>query len=342
MGYRALYQDIAAGERKTRVGTEIDAAMNTLEASYVVFVSLAGLGMGSLVLLMIGHMMNEHWLAPVRSEAEAAALTIPLLLLLGIPLAFGLDRLFPWASGEAAMPPTRAAFLSPSFFILRTICYLLISGGIAFWLIRASNFRRASGIGLALLAPIMSLATYDWVLSRDPKWWSSLFGFAFGLSQVLAALAGAILITLLKPEHTSPKRMVSLERALLTLSLLAIWTWFAQFLIVWLANLPHEAAWYLARSDRMSLILIGAATVTIVGAIVVLVPSGVSRTGMIAGSALILLQHVAHMLWILQPKRLVALTDFALALGAAALWGVAFTILMRARPSYEDEKAPNP
>ena len=64
--------------------------MSAMEAFYIVFVALAGVAMGSLVVLMIGHLMNEHWLAPVRAEAEAAALMLPLLLLLGLGLAFDL------------------------------------------------------------------------------------------------------------------------------------------------------------------------------------------------------------------------------------------------------------
>jgi uncharacterized membrane protein YjjB (DUF3815 family) len=308
-----------------------------MEFSYGVFIAVAGLSMGSLGLLMIGHIMGEHWLAPVRSEAEAAGLTAPLLLLLGIPLASNLGQLFPWAGDEVALPGPRAVFLSSGFFILRSLFYLLVCSGLAIWLIRTGHLRRTSAFGLALLAPIMTFAAYDWVLSRDPQWWSSLFGFAFALSQLLAALAGGILITLLKPEHASPSRMVSLERALLTLCLLSVWTWFAQFLIVWLANLPHEADWYLQRSDQVSLMLIGASFVTMLAAILILIPSGVSRRGMIAGSFLVLLQHAIHLLWILQPDRNLYWLDVALAFGFAGFWGVAFTTLMQSRPSYAEE-----
>jgi len=300
------------------------------------FIAVAGFAMGSLGLLMIGHLMNERWTAPIRSEAEAAGLTAPLLLLFGVPLALGLEQIFPWADPRAELSPPRAVFLSPGFFVLRSLLYLVVSSGLAFWLVRTRHLRRTSAIGLALLAPIMTFAAYDWVLSQDPQWWSSLFGFAFALSQLLAALAGAILITLLKPEHASPARMVSLERALLTLSLLSVWTWFAQFLIVWLANLPREAVWYLDRSDRIGLALIGAALAVMLAAILVLIPSGVSRRGMIVGSALVLLQHAIHMVWILRPDRHVQWPDLGLACGMAAVWGIAFTLLMRTRPTYAD------
>jgi len=316
--------------------------MSTMEALYVVFVGLSGLAMGSLTVLMIGHLMSEHWLAPVRNEVEAAALTLPLLLLFGIPLAFGLDQLFPWASQRADLPPLRAGFLSPGFFLARSAVYLLVCAGLAFWLTRTRHVRRASAMGLALLTPIMSFAAYDWVLSREPHWWSSLFGFAFGLNQVLAALACAILVTLLKAEPAAPTRMKGLERALLTLALLTVWTWFAQFIIVWLANLPDGAAWYMRRSDPESLKVLSVSYGLMLAAIVVLVPSGVSRIGMIGGSALALLYHATHTLWILQPKGEPSWLALGLILGAVFVWMGAFSAVMWIRPTYAEEAGVEP
>ncbi|MFC4174483.1 hypothetical protein ACFOYU_20925 [Microvirga sp. GCM10011540] len=313
-----------------------------LEATYVVFIVVAGLAMGSLALLMIGHLMNEGWLAPVRSEAEAAALTMPLLLLMGIPLALGLEQLFPWADNRIDLPSGRAVFLSPAFFLVRSVVYILIASVIAFWLVGTGNPRRVSGIGLFLLTPVITFAAFDWAFSRDPTWWSSLFGFAFALSQVLAALALTILITLLRPEHAAPERMKSLERALLTLSLLAIWTWFGHFLIVWLANLPDEAAWYLRRADPGNLVLIGIAFAAMILAVLILIPTGVSRRVMIVGSVLVLVQHGVHMVWLLQPVRRLSWLDLGLALAAAAIWIVAFAILIRSRPTYAEEMAEEP
>lgn len=162
--------------------------MSAMEALYFVFVVLAGIAMGSLVVLMIGHLMNEHWLAPVRSEVEAAALTLPLIVLPGVVLAFGLGELFPWVGNRIDLPPARSGFLRPGLFLIRSAAYLLICTGLAYWLTHTRHVRRASAIGLALLTPVMTFSAYDWVLSREPHWWSSLFGLAFGLGHVLQPL----------------------------------------------------------------------------------------------------------------------------------------------------------
>jgi hypothetical protein len=316
--------------------------MSPVEAIYIVFVVLSGIAMGSLVVLMVGHLMNEDWLAPVRAEAEAAALTLPFLLLLGQVLAFGLNELFPWAGHPLDLPSTRAGFLSPGFFMIRSAFYLLICTGVAYWLTHTHHLRRASAIGLALLTPIITFSAYDWVLSREPQLWSSLFGLAFGLGQVLAALASAILITLLKAEPASPERMASLERALLTLLLLTAWTWFAQFLIVWLANLPHEIAWYLERSDDGNLALLGTSYGLMLAAIVILVPSGVNRMAMLIGSALALLHHITHMIWVLQPRGSLSWLALGLMLAVTALWIGVYAAVMRVRPTYIEEATEKP
>lgn len=136
--------------------------------------------------------------------------------------------------------------------------------------------------------------------------------------------------------------MASLERALLTLLLLTAWTWFAQFVIVWLANLPHEVAWYLRRSDDGNLTLLGASYALMLAAIVVLVPSGVSRIAMLAGSALALLHHGTHMIWILQPRGGPSWLGIILILAVAALWIVVYASVMRVLPTYAEEAAEEP
>lgn len=317
-----------------------------LEAWYFVVVLAFGLLAGSLGLLMIGHLMSEEWLKPVRSEAEAAALTAPLLAALALPLAFTLGELYPWAGGGApALPPGRARFLDPPFFLARSALYLAVWIALAVWITRTRHLRRASAIGLAVLAPTVTFAANDWILSREPLWWSGLYGVSFAVSQLLAVLAGAILISLLRPEHPDAMRMRSLERALLTLALLALWAWFAPFLIVWLGNLPHEAAWYLARTGPWLWPFLGVALPALVLALLILVPPGFGRRTMIAGSALILLHHGAHMLWLIGPAaRHGPMTGLGVLVGLAlaGLWAAWFVVALRGRPTFEEERGRPP
>jgi hypothetical protein len=260
--------------------------------------------------------------------------------MLALPLAFSLDALYPWVSpGMHDMPPDRRTFLTVPFFVARACFYLVAWAVLAVWMARTRRTRVAGAVGLAVLAPTVTFAAGDWILMREPQWWSSLFGFAFATSQLLAALAGAILISLLRPERPSARRMQSLERALLTLSLLTIWIWFAQFLIVWLVDLPNEASWYLTRSGHWQWVLY-AAIAPLVLAILLLAPPGFGRGTMIVGSALVLLHHAAHMTWLVIPagrQGPPGWTDVIMAVAVGVVWGAWFCAGLHERPAFREE-----
>jgi hypothetical protein len=307
-----------------------------LEAWLLAFVTLSGLAVGSLGLLMIAHLLGDEWLDPIRPEFEAAALTTPLLALLALPLATGLDLLYPWTreAAVAELPPMRAKLLVPQLFLLRGALYLGAWTGLALWMTRTGRHGMASAIGLAILAATVSLAGLDWVSSREPQWWSNLFGFGFSVSQMLAALAAVLLVTLVRPGHPEPPLLRSLERALLTLALLTLWIWFVQFLIIWLANLPGEVTWYLARRDGWGWLMVGIVLPALIVAIVLLIPPGAEERIMIAASALLLVHHAGHMLWLIRPASPgagVQIVDGVVGAGLGALWFVWFRAALRGR-----------
>ena len=211
------------------------------ESWFLVLSVLVGIALGSLGLLMVGHLLGDIWLEPVRAELEAASLTMPLLAVLALPLAFGLEQLYPWATDSFAakvVPPVRRALYEPSGFVLRGAAYLACWTALALWIARPGSHRAASAVGLVLISVTTSLAAVDWFMSREPLFWSTLYGFAFAVSQLLAALAGAIAIALLRPGHPEAERLRSLERVLLTLAILALWVWFAQYIVIWLDQPP--------------------------------------------------------------------------------------------------------
>lgn len=293
----------------------------------LVFVVLAGFGAASLGLLMIGHLLGETWLEPVRDELEPASWTMPLLAILALPLAFGLDALFPWADQRPApgVPTLRDVWLTPAFFLIRSAAYIGIWTWLAVAVTRAGSHRGLSAAGLALLAATFSLASVDWVLSREPAWWSSLGAFALSVNQLLAALAAAILVTTARQGHPESEALESLERTLLTFALLSLWVWFSQYLVVWMGNLPEEAAWLLARlgdTGAVTAAVTAAVLGTLVAAIVLLIPSRLRRWRVLSACVLILVHHIGYMVWLFRPVRASALGlgEAALLAGMIAVW----------------------
>ncbi len=310
-------------------------AEDVLEAWLNAFLVLAGLASASLGLLMIGHLLGETWLHPVRGPLEAAASTMPLMAVLAIPVAASLDLLYPWAAGPVPdISPERQLYFSETFVLLRGAVILLLWIVIAVLVLRRGRHQLASAIGLALLAPTAAISAVDWVSSREPAWWSSLFAFAYAVTQLAGAMALALLVAMLQPNYPHPSRHHSLQRATMTLALLTFWVWFAQLLVIWMGNLPAEVAWYLTRTDRGWLWpKVAVALPALLIAITLLLPSEPGRWRLAAAGAFLLLQYLVHMLWIVRPASaavpVLTWVDLPVWLGLGLLWAIWFAAALR-------------
>jgi hypothetical protein len=145
----------------------------------------------------------------------------------------------------------------PGFFLGRSIACLLLWTLLA-WMTHRPGWQRSrpfSAAALILYGFSVSIAAVDWVMSLMPLWYSSVFGWLAGVGQMLAGMAAAIVLV----AHGGNRRPAALFRDLGNLLFMYVMTWaylaFVQFLIIWAENLPHEIAWYLARSHGAWLVM---------------------------------------------------------------------------------------
>lgn len=270
-----------------------------LEAWLSAFLFWTQLAVGALGVLAIGHLLREDWLQPVRAPLEAAARTLPLLALMAVPVLLGLDVLYAWAEPGATEDGLRMALLQPWPFRLRAVGYLALWALLGWLMARPGRHVGLSALTIALLLPSTALAVHDWVLSRDLAWFASMQGFTMWVEGLAAALALAILAVRHRPRAEG---MPGLAPALLTLALGVLWLWFIQFIVVWMADLPAEAAWYLRRLDGgWGWLQLGLALPALLLAIALAAPPDLGRWRMTAVCILLLVQHVAHLWWIVRP-----------------------------------------
>jgi len=237
------------------------------------FTFCTGLSLGSLSLLMTQHLSGGNWGMVSRRIFEAGSRLLPYCALLFVPVAVMLPSLYAWARPDAVRADEilryKAFYLSPAFFIIRTViyfavwigCSLLLNGWsaaqdrgeVAVTPADTRRFRVVSAPGLILYVVLMSLAAVDWLMSLDAHWYSTIFGFIMVAGQALCALsfAVAVLATLVEREP-----MNAIVRAghfhdlgKLMLAFVMLWAYFSfsQFLIIWAGNLPEEIPFYLAR-----------------------------------------------------------------------------------------------
>lgn len=212
----------------------------------IAFVVVSAIPLGSLAWLMIARLTGGHWAECLRPVFEPAAVRIPLLAILFVPVLFALPLLYPWVADSSVVKPDVAAlYLNIPLFILRA--------GVAFagWGAIALVLQRLSGRGGILLAAtglvfhtvMMTLLSIDWILSAEPAFISTSFGATIVVTQMLAALAFAALFAPGLDDGT----VRDLGGLLLTLTLGVTYLNFMAVLVIWYGDLPAKVFWFVER-----------------------------------------------------------------------------------------------
>ena len=235
--------------------------------AYVFWLEIA---LGCLGMLMLHHLVGGRWSALIRRLMETGAMTLPLLAILFIPLLFGLHTLYPWTDpqflAQNAVVQSKTAYLNVPFFIGRAVVYFAIWLTLAYLFNRwslaqdqtgaaklAQRMRRVSAAGMILYMLTSTFAAYDWMMSLEPAWASSIYGLLFIIGQALAALSLALIgLRVLTRRYGDGAEIIKSFNDLgnFMLGFVMIWAYFAfsQFLIIWSANIPEEAIWYVHRT----------------------------------------------------------------------------------------------
>jgi hypothetical protein len=229
---------------------------------------------GALLLLMIGHAVRVRWFAVLRRTTELVTSTLPLLSLLIVPVLLGLAYLYPWAGPLDALDEDtrrviehRGWWMSQWFFIVRSVIWLAVFSAFGVYLLRGSlrldrgfsdaiqgRLRFVSSGGIVIVGFVLTWASFDWLMSLDGTWFSTIFGvyiFAGGFAAAIAlitVLAVAFSSRGLLPEKSSLERQSAVGRMLFAFVIFWAYQGFSQLLIIWIGNIPDEVAFYVKRS----------------------------------------------------------------------------------------------
>ena len=234
--------------------------------AYLLFLSIA---LGSLALMMVQHLSGGAW-GVFRRIFEASSRTLPLLMVLFIPVLLGMTSLYPWTHEDHVQADAvlrhKAPYLNIPFFVARAVIYFAGWWGISYLLNKWSQqqdagdvavntrIQRLSGAGLVFYALAVTFAGIDWIMSLNPHWYSTLFGFLMIGGQGLAALAFTIVVStflfrrepmsrLLKPNHFH-------DLGKLTLAFVMLYAYFnfSQYMLTFAANLAEEIPYMTVRT----------------------------------------------------------------------------------------------
>lgn len=231
------------------------------------FVLLAGVPLGSAAILMTHVLTGGRWGLPLRPLLEAAILTVPLLAILFIPVLLGMRLLYPWTDPQVVAASevlhNKEGYLNVPFFVLRAVVYFTawIAGG--FVLVMLARRQDEGGVprqlppvaaaGLIVYVLTATFAGIDWVASREPEWYSSIFGIYTIIGQVLTALSLVILalgwLSLRGPRELalSPSVFYDLGTLLIAMVVFHAYLAYFQFSIMWHGNVRLHVTWYAPR-----------------------------------------------------------------------------------------------
>ena len=240
-------------------------------SSYLVgYMLVLGLTLGALGFSMIHQLSGGAWGVVARQSLGAATRVLPVMTLLFIPIVIGMPHLYEWTHADVVdadpILKGKQAYLNTTFFLIRAAFYFAVWNGLAFFLNKWSKeqdetgnvalplrMQRLSAGGLLIFVICTSFAAFDWVMSRDPHWFSTIYGALVLVGMGLGAMAfQIIMLTWLarrKPMNAALTPVYLGDLAGLMFAQVVLWTYmsFSQYLIIWSGNLPEEIMWYLNR-----------------------------------------------------------------------------------------------
>jgi hypothetical protein len=258
--------------------TEGDHLRHFFFAYLVAYAFVFTLTLGGIFFVLIQHVTSAKWSVTTRRLGEFAMNTVPALAMMALPLLYPLfthagvedfgGLLWPWIHphGEhAELVAKKVSYLSANFFAVRMAGYLLIWFVMSrFFMKRSLNqdtssnkdypdtvaMKKVSAPCILIFALTISFASFDWLMSTDPTWFSTIFGvYIFG-GAYLSIHCLIVLASLFLQRNDLMKEQISKEHyhdlGKFMLAFTVFWAYiaFSQFMLIWYGNIPEETGWF--------------------------------------------------------------------------------------------------
>jgi len=235
--------------------------------AFMFFLSLC---LGGWFLVMVHHLFDASWSVPTRRFCEhLACLAGGPMLILFLPIAFLAPKLYSWMNilghPDHALAAKFPLFTMPGYYIGVAVCFAIwwfFPSRLRFWSLQQDKtgaadctyrMRFLSCLGIVLFALTLTLAAIMWMKGLMYEWASTMYGVWYFAGSVWTTLATVYVITMILQRTTALRDLVQEKTYYMIGSLLFAFTvfWayisFAQYFIIWNANMPEETFWYVLR-----------------------------------------------------------------------------------------------
>lgn len=264
---------------------------NLLVNSYFFFT----LSLAAVFFLAIQYVAEMAWGVTTQRIFQAIMSFMPygavtLLIVLGAS-SLHMTHLYHWMA-EGVMDPTnhhydeiiagKSGYLNQPFFWLRTIIFIAVWLFFGRWFRKNSlaedkldlsqisdgvspNYRKAikmSVFFIIFFAYSSVSSAWDWIMSIDVHWFSTLFGwYTFSGMWIACMIIAVVAVQYLKGQgllkDVNGSHIHDLSKWMFAISCLWSYLWFAQFMLIWYANVPEETIYYLTRFENYKLLYVG-------------------------------------------------------------------------------------
>jgi hypothetical protein len=259
------------------LGLKRDDHLLTFSASYLVnYLFFLSISLGALFFVALQHLVRAGWSVTVRRLAELLAANVGLMAILFlpilIPLLLGNSPLYHWSDPSAVAKDEllqwKASYFNVPFFTARVGVYFIIWVILAQFFLRQSTRQDDTGdpvltrrmekwspVAMLLFAVTVTFVSFDWLMSLESDWFSTIYGLYFFAGAVVAFLAVLILLASAVQDAGWMGRSISTdhyhELGKLLLGFIVFWGYmaFSQYMLIWYANIPEETTWYVARQS---------------------------------------------------------------------------------------------
>ena len=243
-----------------------------MQSYLMAYMLCLGVTLGCHALGMVHQLSGGAWGVVIRRPIGAASRTLPVMTALFLPIVFGMRYLYVWTNADIVahdeLLQHKHPYLNTPFFIVRAAIYFAVWNALAYflnsWSLRqdqtgderlARRMQLISGGGLLGYGLTITFASFDWMMSLEPHWFSTIYGVLVMGGQGLSSLAFLIVVLVWLSRRAPLDRIVVPghfhDLGNLMLAFVMLWAYFSfsQYLIIWSGNLPAEIAWYFNRTQ---------------------------------------------------------------------------------------------
>ncbi|MEJ6698401.1 MAG: quinol:cytochrome C oxidoreductase [Flavobacteriaceae bacterium] len=298
-------------------------------ALYVAALFFMMLSLGTLAFYAIQRASQAGW-SPIlfRVMEGITAYLFPgtlIILIILILSSMHLNHLFVWMDSEVVehdeIIQAKSGYLNSPFLIARAIFYILGWNLYRYYSRKFSlaqdksndisnhvkNFKISAGF-LAFFIVTESMMSWDWIMSVDPHWFSTLFGWYVFASMFVSGITTIALVTIyLKSkgylEKVNDNHIHDLGKFMFGVSIFWAYLWFSQFMLIWYANIPEEVTYFITRIEDYNLPFFGMIALNLVFPFLLLMNSDYKRVNwfIVMTGIIILIGHYIDVFNMIMP-----------------------------------------